>query len=509
MTQPNPTDLAAAVASLAEASHALSDNDLGQPYRWGAHQEGVRFALLGAMHELRALAVTLAAARRREGLLLSRAQHALAQYHAAYRDLEAAMLGVTAEEYEQPPAPGEWPLRTVYGHMVGAERNFFALVHYGLRRQREGGDLDPRLPDGEANRLLGPFEEFLPIMESGARADMAAFHAASHDRALAEFAAISDAEIDGPSIWWENEPYSLEYRLHRMEAHLRQHTIQIDKTRAQLGRPATEAQRLLRQVYAALAEVEGALIGAEPLGAAERAAVAERLRRLADGAVSAVAQANALLAAVTAGDRQRVADLLAERSDLAATASPDGVPAARLAIYYGQGAIAAALADTLGDDLEIWDGAALGRLAVVQAAHEGWGEFIVNEYSRDGYTPLQLACFFGHEDVARYLVGHGAQIDAVSRNAMAIQPLHAAAAGSHTAIVQLLLEAGADPNAVQQDSFRPLHAAAQNGSAELARLLLAHGADPALSDALGRTPRDLAAQGGYEEVAAWLGQGER
>jgi len=504
MTQPDPTDLATAVVYLAEASHNLSDNDLGQPYRWGAHQEGVRFALLGAMHELRALAVRLAAARRADGPPLTRAQHALAQYPAAYRDLQAALLGVTAEEYEQPPAPGEWPLRYVYGHMVGAERNFFALVHYGLRRQREGGELDPRLPDAEADRLLGPFEEFLPLMETGPREAMAAFHAANHDRALAEFAGISDDEIDGPSVWWENEAYSLEYRLHRMDAHLRQHTIQIDKTRAQLGRPATEAHRLLRLVYAALAEVEGALIGAGELDAAERAAAATSIRRLADDAVGAIALANGLLAAVTAGDRQRVADMLAERRELAGATSPDGVPVARLAVYYGQAVIAALLADTLGDELEIWDGAALGRLAVVQAAREGWGEFIVNEYSRDGYTPLQLACFFGHADVARYLVGNGAQIDAVSKNAMAIQPLHAAAAGNHTAIVQLLLEAGADPNAVQQDSFRPLHAAAQNGNAELARLLLAHDADPALSDALGRTPRDLAMEGGHTEVAGLL-----
>ena len=504
MTQPTPNDLAAAVAYLAETSHALSDNDLGQPYRWKAHQEGARFALLGAMHELRALAVRLAAARRRDGPPLTRVQHALAQYHAAYRDLEAALLGVTAEEYEQPPAPGEWPLRYVYGHMVGAERNFFALVHYGLRRQREGGDLDPRLPDNETTRLLGPFEEFLPIMETGARAEMAAFHAANHDRALAEFAAMSDDEIDGPSLWWENEPYDLEYRLHRMDAHLRQHTIQIDKTRAQLGRPATEANRLLRLVYGALAEVEGALIGAGTLGDDERAATAGNIRKLADDAVGAIALANALLAAVTAGDRQRVADMLAERSDQAAATSPDGVPVVRLAVYYGQGAIAELLADTLGDELEIWDGAALGRLAAVQAAHEGWGEFILNEFSRDGYTPLQLACFFGHEEVARYLVGNGAQIDAISKNSMAIQPLHAAAAGSHTAIVQLLLEAGADANAVQQDSFRPLHAAAQNGNAELARLLLSHGADPTLTDALGRTPRDLAVEGGHDEVAALL-----
>lgn len=131
-------DLAAAVRQLAVAAQPLTDADLGQPYRWLAHDEGARFALLGSMHELRALAVALAA-ERRAGPPLTRAQHALGQYHAAVRDLEAVMLGVSAQEYDASPAPGEWPLRYVYSHMVGAERNFFALVHYGApaaRRRR-------------------------------------------------------------------------------------------------------------------------------------------------------------------------------------------------------------------------------------------------------------------------------------------------------------------------------------------------------------------------------------
>lgn len=503
MEHTDPTsDLAAAVDHLAATAQGLSDADLGQPYRWGAHQEGVRFALLGATHELRTLAVYLAAERRRAGPPLSRAHHALAQYHAARRDLDAVLLGVTAEEYDLSPAPGEWPLRYVYGHMVGAERNFFALVHYGLRRQREGDDLDARLPDGEADRLLGPFPAFNAIMDTGSQADMAAYHAVQHGRALAEFAGISDTEIDGPSIWWEGEPYTLEYRLHRMDAHLRQHTIQIEKTRDQLGRPATEARRLLRLVYAALAEVEGTLVGAADLGAAERAAAAAAIRRLADDITAAVNRANALVAAVTAGDRERVAALLDEDPSLANATSPDGVPVTRLAVYYSQKQIAETLAAAPGVELEIWDAAALGRLDVVEENHKGWGDFILNEFSRDGYTPLQLACFFGREDVARYLIDHGSAVDAVSRNPMAIRPLHAAAAGDHTAIAQMLLVAGADPNAVQQDSFRPLHAAAQNGNADLAGLLLAHGADPALTNAEGRPPRALAEEAGHVTVAA-------
>jgi hypothetical protein len=497
-------DLAAVVSELAEVTQGLSDADLSQPYRWRAHQEGVRFGLLGAMHELRTLAVTLADLRRREGLPLTRAHHALGQYLAAYRDLEAALLGVTAEEYEAAPAPGEWPLRYVYGHMVSVERNFFALIHYGLRRQREEGDLPAKLPDGEANRLLGPFEDFNALMDKGSFAELAAHHAERRDRMLAEFAGISDVEIDGPSIWWEGEPYTLEYRLHRFDAHLRQHTIQVEKTRDQLGRPANEARRLLRQVYAALAECEAAVIGAPGLGASETALVADSIRRLGEGMTAAVGRAREMLAAVTAGDRERVAALLDEDAQLANTLSLDGVPVARLAVYYNQKEIAEALAGSPAVELEIWDGAALGRLALVEELHGGWGDFILNEYSRDGYTPLQLACFFGREDVARYLAAKGADVQAVAKNGMAIQPLHAAVAGDHLSIARLLLEAGADANAVQQDSFRPLHGAAQNGNAEMVRLLLEHGADPALTDGQGRSARDLAEEGGYAEVAALL-----
>lgn len=502
MNQP-VTSLAAAVARLASATMKMTDGDLGQPYRWGAHDEGARFALLGTMHELRELAVRLAAERRQSGPPLSRVQHALGQYHAAYRDLEAVLLGVTAEQYNQAPAPGEWSLRYVYGHMVGAERHFFALVHYGLRRQRESGALPPVLPDGEANRLLGPFEVFRQIMDGGTQADMAAYHAIQHDRALIEFAELTDDEIEGPSVWWEGEPFTLEYRSHRMDAHLRQHTVQAEKTLDAVRGSPNEAGRLLRLVYAALAEVESTTIGAPDLGAGEQADLARRILEREAEVVTAVNAAHDLIAAVKNGESKRVTELLGSRPGLANATADDGVPAVRLAAYYGQPEIAGLLVNS-GAELETWDGATLGRLDVIEEQFNGWGDFILNEYSRDGYTPLGLAAFFGHEAVARWLIDHGAKIDAVSRNAMRVQPLHSACAGNHTGIAHLLLAAGADPNAIQQDSFRPLHAAAQNGNVELVSLLLEYGADPTLTDNRGRTPRQMAEESGHETVAKIL-----
>ena len=59
-------------------------------------------------------------------------------------------------------------------------------------------------------------------------------------------------------------------------------------------------------------------------------------------------------------------------------------------------------------------------------------------------------------------------------------PLHSAAATQDPevryAIAKLLLEAGADPNARQQDEYTPLMAADQHGDTRLRELLLEHGA---------------------------------
>jgi ankyrin repeat protein len=56
----------------------------------------------------------------------------------------------------------------------------------------------------------------------------------------------------------------------------------------------------------------------------------------------------------------------------------------------------------------------------------------------------------------------------------------------------LLIEAGADVNAVQQAGFTPLHAAAMTGQLELAKLLLDRGADRGAKTDDGRTALAMA-----------------
>lgn len=210
-----------------------------------------------------------------------------------------------------------------------------------------------------------------------------------------------------------------------------------------------------------------------------------------------------LEAAVKAGDAQHITSLLVEYPALVNATAASGVPLVRLALYYGHPDIAATFVDQ-GAELGLHDDAALGRTRDVALWLQTTGDVDLNAYSSDGYTPLQLASFFGRVEVARLLLQHGADPNLVSRNAMRIQAIHSAAAGDHVAIVVALLEHGADPNAQQSDGFRPLHAAAQNGSLDLARLLVQFGADPALPTDGGELPRDTALAAGHADLAAYL-----
>ena len=132
---------------------------------------------------------------------------------------------------------------------------------------------------------------------------------------------------------------------------------------------------------------------------------------------------------------------------------------------------------------------------------------LVNAYAEDGFQPLGLACYFGHFDVAEYLVKAGANVNSKSNNNLRAAPIQSAAAGRHHKIVKILLDYGADPNIREQGGFTPLHAAAQNGDEEMIRMLLYRGADLTLTENDGKTALDLAMRAGHERAALLLGEG--
>ncbi len=174
---------------------------------------------------------------------------------------------------------------------------------------------------------------------------------------------------------------------------------------------------------------------------------------------------------------------------------------------------------------ETWlHGAALGghvdvaRLFVERGAD-------VNAQDDRRMTPLHHACHARATAMVEYLLAQGASpsLSVVAANGgtpllMAVTPSkltrpgvislptgavivtdHGGVAPAVPAIVELLLDAGADPdNPRSAAGNTALHLAAYHGDADVVKLLLKHGADPVLLNNSGATVLDMARAGGHE-----------
>lgn len=184
---------------------------------------------------------------------------------------------------------------------------------------------------------------------------------------------------------------------------------------------------------------------------------------------------------------------------------------------------------------------ALGQTALHVAAARGHHHVVsvlldrgalVNEAAMDGSSPLAAACEHGHDIVAGLLLKHKARPDAPALNGLA--PIHIATrrgqrglvqlllkhkvrydapvrSSSQTALMmacatgmselaELLLDAGADPHAEDQDGNTPLHFAVSDGNYRSTYLLLTAGADPDMPNAREETAFDLADQNGHAHI---------
>ncbi|MDE2782593.1 MAG: ankyrin repeat domain-containing protein [Gemmatimonadota bacterium] len=184
-------------------------------------------------------------------------------------------------------------------------------------------------------------------------------------------------------------------------------------------------------------------------------------------------------------------------------------PAVNIGALRASGLVSALLLALLlpagvGHDSPVADAAMRGDAAAVRALIADGAD--VNVAQGDGMTALHWAASNRDPGLARMLVEAGADIGAGTRIGR-YTPLHVAAQAGAGEVAEVLLGAGAEPDAAITvgGGARPLHLAAASGSERAVWALVAAGADVnAAEESWAQTPLIFAASKGRTEVVAAL-----
>lgn len=137
---------------------------------------------------------------------------------------------------------------------------------------------------------------------------------------------------------------------------------------------------------------------------------------------------------------------------------------------------------------------------------------LANMENADGLTPLGFAAHFGQAQAVGLLLDHGADANAVSHSKISYIPsntaLHAAIAGERSLdVIRLLLERGAATDIRDSNGHTCLHVAAYHGDRrDILDLLIEYEADINAITKDGTTALMIAKEQGNLNAAEWLRQ---
>jgi hypothetical protein len=248
-------DLLAAVREL----RTITDADLIRSWPWkGGSEEEVRYGFYRIAESFELSGIEAALALRAVGTERGRAADRIAPATAARWDLQGLLITIPDSAWDADPGGGEWTIRQALGHVIEAQRHYGAATAWWSSQGYRPDD--PELP------ATAPEEVYAALPSQTAEGEGTPSEVRDRlddvlDRSSEALAGLAGDRL-GSGARWAGFAVDIDFRLGRWSSHLREHTIQVEKTLFMIDHRPTEVDRLVRLVYAAWGRAEAEVYGA-------------------------------------------------------------------------------------------------------------------------------------------------------------------------------------------------------------------------------------------------------
>jgi hypothetical protein len=271
LTNPSPPALPEYLRGARAAVRAAAADYLSIPdaalqkvwlYRGVDPEDGVRYGIYRAAETIESadaeLEAALAGAPARPPGAIRSAPATIARWA-----LQGRLVALDDKLLDQVPRDGEWTLRQTMAHTVGGQRGYGTFTRWWLT-QPLGPGRPERIP-AEANAALDRELPPEPTEAAGTIAEICARFDAVLDEWSLRVADL-DADALAASARWSGVPVDVDFRLGRWPSHIREHTLQIDKTLDWLGYQPSEPVRIVRDLHATWGRLEARIFPIAPTG---------------------------------------------------------------------------------------------------------------------------------------------------------------------------------------------------------------------------------------------------
>lgn len=262
VTRPLPGELAEARSALVAATTgflSVPESALSNTWGWiGGSEEEVRYGAYRAAEALEQAETEARSLVAADDAAETRAARIIGPATAARWDLCGLLLPLAEGQLDADPGSGEWTIRLVMGHVISAQRAYGWGSAWWLANPHDAAD--PNLPKGVPENLWETLPDEATTEANGTGADLRARLDGVLDLGAERLAAVADERL-GHGARWSGFPVTIGFRLGRWSSHIREHTIQVDKTLAALRHVPGEPERLARHVLAAYGRAEAAVFG--------------------------------------------------------------------------------------------------------------------------------------------------------------------------------------------------------------------------------------------------------